>query len=178
MEVEEAMSHAVDHFASALLKVRAGKANPEMLTGVQVEAYGALSPLNTVATVNTPDARTLMVKPFDRGTLQEIEKAIVNSNLGFNPQNDGTVIRINIPPLTQERREQLVKMARTELENAKVSIRNSRKDGMEGVKKLVKDGLSEDIGKDGEAEVQKLTDEYIAKAEKLCELKEKDILTV
>jgi len=178
MEVEESMSGAVEHFSAALVKIRAGKANPEMLSGVNVEAYGASSPLNAVATINTPDARSLVIKPFDRGTIQNIEKAIINSNLGFNPQNDGSMIRINIPPLTSERRQQLVKMAKAELETAKVSIRNSRKDGMEGVKKLVKDGLSEDVGKDGEAQVQSLTDSYVKKIEGLYEIKEKDILTV
>lgn len=178
MEVEDSMSGAIDHFSAALVKIRAGKANPEMLSGVQVEAYGSTSPLNAVATVNTPDARSLIIKPFDRGTMQNIEKAIINSNLGFNPQNDGLMIRISIPPLTAERRQQLVKMAKAELETAKVSIRNARKDGMEGIKKLVKDGLSEDIGKDAEAAVQSLTDGYVKKIEALYETKEKDILTV
>lgn len=178
MEVEDSMSGTVDHFSAALVKIRAGKANPEMLSGVHVEAYGASSPLNAVATINTPDARSLIVKPFDRSTIQNIEKAIINSNLGFNPQNDGTMIRISIPPLTSERRQQLVKMAKAELENAKVSIRNARKEGMEGVKKLVKDGLSEDVGKDAEAEVQNLTNAYVKKIEALYEIKEKDILTV
>ncbi len=178
METQEKMEKAIDHFKNELLKVRAGKASPDMMIGVMVEAYGAMSPLNTVATVNTPDPRTIAIQPFDKGVIGNIERAIINSNLGFNPMNDGTVIRINIPPLTQERRGQLVKIAKGELETAKVSIRNSRKEAMESIKKLVKDGLSEDIGKDTEEKVQKITNDFTAKAEELYHLKEKDIMTI
>ena len=178
MEAQEKMDKAIDHFKIELLKVRAGKASPDMLVGVQVEAYGALSPLNTVATINTPDARTIAIQPFDKSVIGNIERAIINSNLGFNPMNDGSLIRISIPPLTEERRTQLVKVAKGELEHAKVSIRNSRKDAMEGIKKLVKDGLSEDVGKDVEEEIQKTVNDYTQKADDLYHAKEKDIMTI
>ncbi|MGB0430293.1 MAG: ribosome recycling factor [Bacteroidia bacterium] len=178
MEIQEKMEKAIDHFKNELLKVRAGKASPDMLLGVLVEAYGAMSPLNTVASISTPDARTVAVQPFDKSVIGNIEKAIINSNLGFNPMNDGSVVRINIPPLTEERRTQLVKVAKGELEHAKVSIRNARKDGMEGVKKLIKDGLSEDLGKDVEASIQETTNKFGAVAEELYQAKEKDIMTI
>ncbi|MBI1183362.1 ribosome recycling factor [bacterium] len=178
MEAREQMQNAIDHFKSGLQKIRAGKANPDMLTGVMVEAYGTTTALNAVATVNAPDARTISIQPFDRGVMGNIERAIINSNLGFNPMNDGTVIRISIPPLTEERRQQLVKMAKSEMEIAKVSIRNARKEANEGVKKLVKDGLSEDIGKDVEAEIQNFTNEFTKRIEELFDQKEKDIMTI
>lgn len=178
METQEKMEKAIDHFKNELLKVRAGKASPDMVIGVMVEAYGALSPLNTVATVNAPDARTISIQPFDKSVMGNIEKAIINSNLGFNPMNDGTVVRISIPPLTQERRTQLVKVAKNELEHAKISLRNGRKEGMESIKKLVKDGLSEDIGKDTEERIQQITNSFTSKAEELYESKEKDIMTI
>jgi ribosome recycling factor len=178
METQEKMDKAIDHFKNELLKVRAGKASPDMLVGVQVEAYGALSPLNTVASINTPDARTIAIQPFDKSVIGNIERAIINSNLGFNPMNDGSLIRISIPPLTEERRTQLVKVAKGELEHAKISIRNARKDAMEAIKKLVKDGLSEDMGKDVEDEIQKVVNDYTQKAEDLYHAKEKDIMTI
>jgi ribosome recycling factor len=178
METQEKMDKAIDHFKNELLKVRAGKASPDMLVGVQVEAYGALSPLNTVASINTPDARTIAIQPFDKSVIGNIERAIINSNLGFNPMNDGSLIRISIPPLTEERRTQLVKVAKGELEHAKISIRNARKDAMEAIKKLVKDGLSEDLGKDVEEEIQKVVNDYTQKAEDLYHAKEKDIMTI
>lgn len=178
METEEKMEKALQHYRDELLTIRAGKASPEMLSGLHVEAYGALSPLNSVAGVSAPDARSIVIQPFDKSVIQDIEKSIINSSLGFNPQNDGNVIRINIPPLTEERRTQLVKMAKNELENARVAIRTARKDAMEGIKKLVKDGLSEDIGKDAEEEVQQLTNASNKKAEDLLARKEQDIMTV
>lgn len=178
LEAQESMENAIEHFVDSLRKIRAGKASPEMINGVMVEAYGAVSPLNTMANVTSTDARTLTIQPFDKSVLQSIERGIINSNLGFNPQNDGSIIRISIPPLTTERRQQLVKMARAEMEVAKVSVRNTRKDANEGVKKLVKDGLSEDIGKDSEANVQTLTNATVKKVEELYAQKEVDIMTV
>ena len=178
MEVQEGMEKAIEHLNDELLKIRAGKASPEMLGSIFVDAYGVKSPLNSVATVNTPDARSLLIQPFDKGVIGEIERAIINSNLGFNPQNDGSLIRINLPPLTEERRRELVKLAKGEMENAKVSIRNVRKNGMESIKKMVKDGLAEDLGKDAEDQIQQFTDSFSQKAEDLYAKKEKDIMTV
>ncbi|WP_436515290.1 ribosome recycling factor [Ekhidna sp. To15] len=170
--MESAIQHTLDEFA----KIRAGKAMPNMLDGVEVEYYGTMTPLNQVAGVTTPDARTLSVKPWEKTMLQEIERAIINSNLGFNPQNDGEQIRINIPPLTEERRLQLMKQVKAEAEKGKVSIRNARKDTNDSLKKL--DGVSEDLIKSSEEDVQKLTDTYSAKIDALVESKEKDIMTV
>lgn len=170
--MESALQHTKDEFA----KIRAGKAMPSMLDGVEVEYYGTMTPLNQVAGVTTPDARTLSVKPWEKGMLQEIERAIINSNLGFNPQNDGEQIRINIPPLTEERRIQLMKQVRAEAEKGKISIRNARKDTNDSLKKL--DGVSEDLIKGAEDDVQKLTDTYVSKIDALVEIKEKDIMTV
>lgn len=178
MELQDSIDKSLDHFVLELQKVRAGKAAPEMLNSVQVEAYGVLNQLNAVASVSTPDARTLVVTPFDKSVMSAIERAIINSNLGLNPMNDGNVVRISIPPLTSERRQQLVKMAKGEMENARVALRSLRKSAMEDVKKLVKDGMSEDEGKDAENQVQKLIDEAGKKIEELFAKKEKDILTV
>lgn len=170
--MESAVQHTLDEFA----KIRAGKAMPGMLDGVEVEYYGTMTPLNQVAGVTTPDARTLSVKPWEKTMLQEIERAIINSNLGFNPQNDGEQIRINIPPLTEERRLQLMKQVKAEAEKGKVSIRNARKDTNDSLKKM--DGVSEDLVKSAEDDVQKLTDTYTGKIDALVESKEKDIMTV
>lgn len=178
LECQELMDKSVDHFVLELQKIRAGKANTQMLQGVLVEAYGGQTSLQSVASVNTPDSRTLVIQPFDKGVMGDIEKAIINSNLGFNPMNDGNVIRINIPPLTEERRKQLVKMAKQELENAKVGVRSARRDANDSIKKMVKDGLSEDLGKDSEDEVQVKVDETMKKLDQLFEQKEKDIMTV
>ncbi|MEO9485859.1 MAG: ribosome recycling factor [Ekhidna sp.] len=170
--MESAVQHTLDEFA----KIRAGKAMPGMLDGIEVEYYGTMTPLNQVAGVTTPDARTLSVKPWEKTMLQEIERAIINSNLGFNPQNDGEQIRINIPPLTEERRLQLMKQVKAEAEKGKISIRNARKDTNDSLKKL--EGISEDLVKNAEEDVQKLTDTYAAKIDTLVESKEKDIMTV
>lgn len=178
METQENMQGAIDHFKSELLKIRAGKASPDMLNGVMVEAYGTTSHLNALATVNVPDARSIAIQPFDRSTIGNIERAIINSNLGFNPSNDGSIIRLSIPPLTEERRHQLVRMAKSEMEVARVSVRNARKDANETIKKMVKDGLSEDMGKDIEANIQNMTNDYNKKIEDLFEQKEKDIMTI
>jgi ribosome recycling factor len=149
-----------------------------MLDGVMVEYYGAPTPLNQVANVGTPDARTLAIQPWDKSLIRPIETAIINSNLGFAPQNDGEMIRINVPALTEDRRKDLVKMAKAEAENSKVGIRNIRKDFMEKVKSMQKDGLSEDEARAAEEEIQKTIDNYIKKTEEVLSAKEKEIMTV
>ena len=151
---------------------------PSMLDGISLDYYGTMTPLNQVASVTTPDARTINVKPWEKKMIPEIEKAIINSNLGFNPQNDGELIRINIPPLTEERRISLVKQAKAETENGKISIRNARKEIMDALKKLLKDGAPEDAIKGAEEEVQKITDVHSTKVEELLVAKEKDIMTI
>lgn len=174
---EEKMSKAIEHLDRELGKVRAGKANPRMLDGVLVEYYGAMTPLQQVASVNTPDARTIAIQPWEKGMIGPIEKAIMGANLGLNPDNNGDVIRINIPPLTEERRQGLVKQVKKEGEDARISVRNTRRETNDELKKLKKDGLAEDLEKDAEDRVQKLTDKYIAKAEKLIEEKENEIMS-
>lgn len=173
---KEMMVSAVDHTQVEFGKIRAGKAMPNMLDSVMVEYYGAMTPLSQVAGVTTPDARTISVKPWEKSILLDVERAIINSGLGFNPQSDGEQIRINIPPLTEERRLQLMKQVKVEAENGKVSIRNARKDTNDLLKKL--DGVSEDLVKDAEGEVQKLTDIYAAKIDSLVIAKEGDIMTI
>lgn len=175
---KEMMDKAVAHTQSSLSKIRAGKAMPNMLDGIEVSYYGNLTPLSQVASVTTPDARSLVIKPWEKGMIPEIEKAIMNSDLGLNPQNDGDIVRLNIPPLTGERRALLVKQAKGEVESGKVSIRNVRKDVNESLRKLLKEGASEDEVKSAEDTVQKLTDKHSAKLDELLALKEKDILTV
>lgn len=175
---KDQMDHAIKHLETELQKIRAGKASPMMLDSVVVPYYGTNQPLKNVANVNTSDARTLVIQPFEKAMLQEIEKAIINANLGLTPANDGSLLRINVPPLTEERRKDLVKQSRAELEHCKVSIRTARKEANDYIKSLVKDGLSEDLGKDAEANVQELTDSYTAKADKHLETKEKEIMTV
>lgn len=173
---EEMMQKSLEHTKTEFAKIRAGKAMPSMVDGIDVEYYGSMTPLNQVAGVTTPDARTISIKPWEKTMLQEIEKAIINSNLGFNPQNDGEQIRINIPPLTEERRLQLMKQVKSEAENGKVSIRNARKETNDSLKKI--DGVSEDLIKDAEDSVQKLTDKYTMQIDSLVDAKEKDIMTV
>ncbi|HCQ28981.1 MAG TPA: ribosome recycling factor [Flavobacteriales bacterium] len=177
-EAKEAMEKALHHLESELRKIRAGKAHPMMLESVKVDYYGSLVPLTQVANVNTLDGRTLTVQPWEKKMLDPIAAAIMNANLGLNPQNNGEVILINIPPLTEERRKGLVKQAKAEGEHAKVGIRNARKHANEQIKKLKDEGLSEDDMKRAEEKVQKLTDEYVAKVDNLVAAKEKDILTV
>ncbi len=173
-QLEKNLSHTISEFG----RIRAGKSSPAMLESVMVEYYGAMTPLNQVANVNTPDSRTLAIQPFDKTLIRPIETAIINSNLGFAPSNDGDLIRISIPPLTEERRKDLVKMAKAESENSKVGIRNLRKEAIDKIKKLKTDGLSEDEAKVAEDEVQKMVDLYIKKTEETLALKEKEILTV
>jgi ribosome recycling factor len=172
------MDKAIEHADSELNKIRAGKANPSILDDIKVDYYGTPTALSQVGSVNTPDARTIVVQPWEKSLLVPIEKAIKESNLGLNPQNDGVIIRINVPPLTEERRRDLVKRAKGEAETGKVAIRNIRKDANEKIKKLKTEGVSEDEIKVGEAEVQKLTDAYIIRVDQLSEAKEKDIMTV
>ena len=175
---KESMNKAIEHLEKELTKIRAGKANPSMLDGVLVEYYGGQTPLQQVANVGTLDARTLTVQPWEKATLEPIERAIINSNLGLNPQNNGEMILINIPQLTEERRRDLVKQAKAEAEHAKVSIRNARKEANDEVKTLQKEGMAEDQAKGLEEEVQELTDKYVTKVDHILELKEKDIMKV
>ena len=175
---KEKMSASIKHLEKELIHIRAGKASPAMLEGIHVDYYGSLTPLNQVANVSTPDARTIAIQPWEKNLIPVIEKAILAANLGFNPDNNGEIIRINIPVLTEERRRQLVKQAAQEAETAKVSIRLARKEANESLKKLIKDGLAEDVEKDAEIEVQKLTDNYVKKVDTLVEAKDKDIMTI
>ena len=175
---EESMQLAVDYLDDTLSHIRAGKASPKLLDGIRVDYYGSMSPISNVANVSVPDARTIAITPWEKPMIKEIEKAIINSDLGITPENNGEVIRINIPPLTEERRKQLVKQCKGEAENAKVSIRNARRDTIDKLKKEVKNGLSEDIEKDAEGEVQKLHDKYIKEVDNVFAEKEKEILKV
>lgn len=177
-ETKEQMEKAISHLEAELVKVRAGKASPSMLEGVYVDYYGTRTPLNQVSNINTQDARTLVVQPWEKAMLTPIEKAIQVANLGLNPQNDGVIIRIIVPALTEERRKDLVKRAKAEAEHAKVTLRTLRRDANEAIKKLQKNGLPEDEAKDAETRIQQLTDAYAAKCDKHLESKEKDIMTV
>lgn len=177
-DAKDTMEKALKHLAIELNKIRAGKANPTMLDGIQVEYYGVLSPLGNVASITTPDARSITIKPFERKMIGNIEKAIRNSNIGLSPSNDGELIRLSIPPLTEERRRDLVKKVKVEIEVAKVNVRNIRKDTNDSIRKLTKDGVSEDAVKMGEERVQKLTDAFISRVEEILVVKEKDILSV
>ena len=174
----ETMGKSLARLSQELTKIRAGKAMPNMLDALNVDYYGNSTPVHQVASITTPDARTLIIKPWEKAMIGEIEKAIVNSDLGLNPQNDGEIVRINIPALTEERRIILVKQAKAAAENGKVSIRNIRKDTNEQLKKLLKEGASEDLIKDAEANVQKHTDEHVKKIDGVFEVKEKDIMTL
>ncbi|MBN2614638.1 MAG: ribosome recycling factor [Bacteroidales bacterium] len=177
-EAEESMQHAIQHLEFEFQKIRAGKATPGMLSGVKVEYYGVMTPIEQTANINTPDPHSIVVQPFDKSVIHEIEKAIQNANLGFNPSNEGLQLRINVPPLTEERRLDLVKRAKHVLEESKVGIRNARRHANDEAKKLEKDGLAEDETKKLVDDVQKLTDQYIQKVDHLFEAKEKDIMTV
>ena len=172
------MDKAIDHCEGELQKIRAGKANPAMLDDIMVDYYGTPTPLSQVGNVNSPDARTIVVQPWEKSLLAPIEKAIKESSLGLNPQNDGVIIRINVPPLTEERRRDLVKRVKGEAETGKIAIRNIRKDANEKIRKLKSEGVSEDEMKVGETEIQKLTDAYIIKVDQHAEAKEKDVMTV
>src|SRR5271154_5657575 len=160
-ETRDSMKKALDHLETELIKIRAGKANPQMLEGLTVDYYGSPTVLNQVSNVSVMDARTLTIQPWEKNMLQPIERAIINANLGVTPQNDGNIIRLFMPPLTEERRKELVKKANGEGEHSRVAVRNIRRDAIEQVKKLQKEGLSEDITKDAEKEIQEKTDQYI-----------------
>ena len=177
-EARENMEKAIQHLEDELSKVRAGRANPSLLSDIKVDYYGSMSPLTQVSNVSAPDARTLMIKPWDKSMLQAIEKSILASNIGLTPQNDGEQIRLNLPMLTEERRKDLVKQVKTLAEHSRVSIRNARRDANEGIKSLQKEGLAEDQAKNAEQQIQHLTDSYIARVEKHVEQKEKEIMTV
>jgi ribosome recycling factor len=173
---EEAMDSAIKHLEKQFVNIRAGKASPAMLGSVMVNYYGSQTPLNQVSNVNTPDGRTITVQPWEKSMLQEIEKGIQIANLGFNPMNNGETIIINVPPLTEERRRDLVKQAKAEAEDAKIGIRSARKDANTEIKKL--DHVSEDLQKNGEIDIQEMTDKYVKKIDYLLEVKEKEIMTV
>ncbi len=174
----EHMEKALQHLEDELLRIRAGKANVHILDGIVVEYYGTPTPLSQVSNISTPDAKTIMIQPWEKNMIDPIERAIMNSNVGITPANNGEVIRLTIPQLTEERRRDLVKQVRNEGENARVSIRNSRRDANEEYKMMQKDGLSEDEAKSAEEEIQKLTDEFNEKIEKVIEAKEEDIMTI
>jgi len=175
---KEQMQDSVDHMKKEFVKIRAGKATPTMLNGVMVDYYGSMTPLAQVSNINTPDGRTLSVQPWEKAMIDPIERAIINSNLGFAPMNNGESIIISIPPLTEERRKELAKTAKAESEKAKVSIRSHRREANEEIKKLEKDGLSEDVAKDNEATIQDLTNQYNKMIEELEKKKEAEIMTV
>ena len=172
---KESMDSSMNHLEKELLNIRAGKANPVMLNAVKVEYYGTPTPISQVANINTPDARTLSIQPWEKDLLPEIEKGISQANLGLNPMNNGESLIINIPPLTEERRRELVKLVKAEAENAKIAIRNARKDANNEIKKI---DSSEDVKKNAEIDIQELTDQYINKVDGILGIKEKEILTV
>ncbi len=177
-EAKEGMQNALHHLEKEIQKLRAGKASPQMLDGVKIDYYGVLTSIDQTANISSPDARQIIVQPWDKSVLGLIEKAIQAANLGFNPKNEGEILRIVVPPLTEERRRDLVKKAKAEAENAKISIRNIRRNANETAKQLKKDGVPEDEVDKLEADIQKVTDEFITKVDKILEIKEKDIMTV
>ena len=178
LHAEDQMKKAIDHLEVELVKIRAGKANPQMVDGITVDYYGSPMPLNQVSNISIMDARTLSIQPWEKNMLQPIEKAIIAANIGIHPQNDGNIIRLFLPPLTEERRKDLVKKCHAEGEHSKVAIRNIRRDAIEHIKRLQKNGLSEDATKDAEANVQGLTDKFISTVDKHLSLKEKEIMVV
>lgn len=177
-DVESSMKKAIGHLEAELTKIRAGKANPSMLDGIHVDYYGAPTLINQVANISILDARTISIQPWEKNMLAAIEKSILQANIGITPQNDGVQIRLFLPPLTEERRKELFKKASAEGEHSKVAIRNLRRDGIEEIKKLQKDGLSEDVAKDTEKNIQELTDKFIALVDKHLAAKEKEMMSV
>lgn len=175
---EEKMEQTLLHLDDSLARIRAGKANVRILDGVRLDYYGSIVPLSGVATITTPDARTIAIQPWEKKMIGEIEKAIMASEVGITPENNGELIRLCIPPLTEDRRKALVKQTRADGEDAKISIRNARRDAIDGLKKEIKNGLAEDAEKDAEAEVQKIHDKYIKKVEEILAAKEKEVMTV
>lgn len=177
-DAEELMQSAVMFLDDALAHIRAGKASPRILDAVKIDYYGSMTPLANAATITTPDARTIQIQPWEKNLLSVIERALINSNIGLAPNNNGEVIRLIIPPLTEERRRELAKQCKGEAENAKVSIRNARRDAIDTLKKQIKEGLPEDAEKDAENEVQKMHDKYIKQIDEVYAKKEKEIMTV
>lgn len=177
-DTQDTMQKAISHLETELTKIRAGKANPQMLDGIMVDYYGSPAPLNQVSNITVTDARTLSIQPWEKNMLQPIERSIIAANIGINPQNDGQLIRIFLPPPTEERRKELVKKVNGEGELAKVAIRSIRREAIEHIKKLQREGTSEDLAKDTETGVQQLTDKYIALIDKHCAGKEKEIMAV
>lgn len=175
---EEKMEMAVEYLDETLARIRAGKANAKILDGVRVDYYGSAVPISNVANVSVPDARTIAITPWEKSMFKEIEKAIINSEIGIMPENNGEVIRLAIPPLTEDRRKALVKQCKAEAENAKVSVRNARREAIDGLKKAVKNGMPEDVEKDAEASVQKIHDKFLKRIDDIFAAKEKEILTV
>jgi ribosome recycling factor len=177
-EAQEQMHLAFNHLEKEFLKIRAGKASPQILEDIKIDYYGTITPLGQTANINTPDARTIVVQPWDKSVLSLIEKAILAANLGFTPMNNGEIIRISIPPITEERRKDLVKKAKAEAENSRIAVRNLRRSANEKAKKLEKEGVPEDEIKLVEKEIQEITDKWIEKIDNLVDLKEKDILKI
>jgi ribosome recycling factor len=177
-ETEDQMNKAIQHLDKELHKLRTGKASPQMLEGIRINYYGVMTPIEQTANINTPDARQIIIQPWDKSVLSDIDKAIQAANIGLNPKNEGEVLRINVPPLTEERRRDLVKRAKAEAENAKVAIRNIRRTSNEMAKDLEKEGISEDEVKGLQEDIQKLTDKFIMDIDKIVVQKEKDIMTV
>ncbi len=177
-EANDHMGKSVHHVSQALAKIRAGRAMPNMLDGLMVDYYGNPTPISQIASVNTPDAKTLSIKPWEKNMVAEIEKAIINSDLGLNPQNDGEIVRLNIPPLTEERRINLVRQSKNEAEQGRVSVRSVRKETNEHLRKLIKEHVSEDDVKNAENKVQNFTNDYIKKIDAILAKKEEDIMTV
>ena len=175
---KEQMQESIDHLEISLSKIRAGKASPQMLRAVKVDYYGSITPLSQMANITTPDSQTISIQPFDKNMINEIEQAIVDAQLGFNPSNNGEKVIVNVPPLTEERRRDLVKQVKAEIESSKVSIRNARQKANDEMKKLGKEGLSEDLVRDAEDAVQDLTNTYSSKIDGIYSLKESDIMTV
>ena len=177
-EGKESMTKAINHLEAELVKIRAGKANPSMLDGIVVDYYGNPTPINQVGNISAMDARTISIQPWEKNMLQPIERSIIAANIGINPQNDGNIIRLFLPPLTEERRKEMVKRSNAEGEQAKVAVRSIRRDAIEQIKKLQKEGLSEDQAKDAETEIQEMTDKFISLVEKHLAAKEKEIMSV
>ncbi len=177
-EGKDLMTKAINHLEAELLKIRAGKANPTMVDGIMVDYYGNATPINQVANISALDARTISIQPWEKNMLQPIERAIIAANIGINPQNDGNIIRLFLPPMTEERRKEMVKRSNGEGEQGKVAVRSIRRESIEQIKKLQKDGLSEDEAADAEIEMQAITDKYISLVEKHLAAKEKEIMSV
>jgi len=177
-EVTANLQKALEHFEFELSKIRAGKASPMMLDGINAEAYGTMTPLNQLGNISTPDGRSITIQPWDGSVLQAIEKAILQANIGLTPQNDGKIIRLNVPPLTEERRKELVRQTKNEAEDCRISLRTTRREANEKVKKMLKDGLPEDSAKNAETSIQNLVNDYSSKVDKHLEIKDKEIMTV